>query len=114
MRLKAIVRLCVLAIAIATACTNEAGTGRYGPIQSQDPRPSSALSSGEMIHDCADCPEIVVVPAGSFEMGSDESDPDGERNEKPRHLVTIPAPFGVSRYEITVKQFRRFVEASGY
>ena len=54
--------------------------------------------------------ELVLLPAGSFVMG----DNDGHDDEKPAHKVTITKPFYLGQYEVTVDQFRRFVEATGY
>ena len=51
---------------------------------------------------------MVVVPAGSFMMGSDESS-----SEKPRHRVTIARPFAVGKYEVTFAEWDACVEAGG-
>ena len=69
-------------------------------------------SAGERFRDCADCPEMVVIPAGRFEMGCDAE--DCEDNEKPVHEVRIRNDFALGRYEVTVGEFRRFAEAAGY
>ncbi len=52
---------------------------------------------------------IVLIPGGSFQMGSKE----GEANEQPVHTVTVGS-FYLSKYEVTVAEFRTFIEASGY
>jgi len=54
-------------------------------------------------------PDMVLIPAGSFLMGSD----DGEANEKPVHEVYVDA-FYMDKYEVTVAQFKKFVEATGH
>lgn len=54
--------------------------------------------------------ELVPIPAGSFAMGDDK----GLDDEWPVHEVTITKPFYLGKYEVTVEQFRRFVEATGY
>ena len=54
--------------------------------------------------------ELVLIPAGSFIMG----DNDGLDDEKPSHAVTISKPFYLGRCEVTVEQFRKFVDATGY
>lgn len=59
-------------------------------------------------------PTMVVIPTGSFMMGSPDSASGHEANESPRHRVTISLGFAVSRTEITVAQFREFVRNSGY
>ena len=55
--------------------------------------------------------EMMAIPAGTFRMG--DLSGDGYDSEKPVHSVTVPA-FNMGRYEVTVGQFRRFVEATGY
>jgi formylglycine-generating enzyme required for sulfatase activity len=59
-------------------------------------------------------PELVVIPAGSFEMGSPRDEADRKNNEGPRHRVQLAHGFAMARAEITVAQFRAFVEATGY
>jgi len=65
--------------------------------------------------DCDECPEMVVIPAGNFLMGSPpdpEQDPFsndkpvkvGEDNEKPQHLVNIKS-FSLGKYEVTQEQW---------
>jgi len=54
---------------------------------------------GDTFKDCPDCPEMVVVPAGAFDMG--DLDGSGQSHEKPVHRVTIPRPFAVGKYEVT-------------
>ncbi len=56
---------------------------------------------GSTFKDCENCPEMVAVPAGSFEMGAGPSDPDRQQAEGPQHKVTIATPFAVSKFEIT-------------
>ena len=70
--------------------------------------------AGHRFRDCADCPEMVVVPAGSFLMGSPASEESRHPDEGPQHRVTIPAPLAVGRYEVTRGEFERFVKATGY
>ena len=51
--------------------------------------------AGDRFRDCAECPEMVVVPAGSYRMGE----------EGQQHEVTIAAPFAVGKYEVTFAQW---------
>jgi formylglycine-generating enzyme required for sulfatase activity len=53
----------------------------------------------QVFKDCADCPSMVVVPAGSFKMGSAKSE-DGFAYG-PQRTVTIGSDFAVGRYEVT-------------
>jgi formylglycine-generating enzyme required for sulfatase activity len=50
-------------------------------------------------------PDIVIVPAGSFVMGSD----GGQENERPCHLVWLDR-FGIGRFPVTNREYRAFVE----
>ena len=68
----------------------------------------------ERFRDCPTCPEMVVVPAGSYEMGSPTSEAGRGENEGPVHQVTISQPFAVGVYEVTRGEFGRFVEATGH
>ena len=55
--------------------------------------------------------EMVSIPGGTFRMG--DLSGEGDDDEKSVHSVTVPA-FKLGKYEVTVGQFRRFVEATGY
>ncbi len=60
---------------------------------------------------------LKLIPAGEFLMGSDASDPDANDFEKvngKKHPVRISKPFYLGTTEVTVGQFRKFVEATGY
>ena len=59
-------------------------------------------------------PEMVVVPHGAFRMGSDEEDPEAQDSERPAHYVRFDRGFAISRTEVTVREFGRFVAATGY
>ena len=69
-------------------------------------------SSGWPFRDCADCPEMVVVPAGRFRMGDLAG--VGDEDERPVREVRIGRGFALGRHEVTVGQFRRFVLATGH
>ena len=75
---------------------------------------SKAAGSGESFKDCPDCPEMVVLPSGSFLMGSPEGEEGPEAVEGPQHKVTIAKPFAVGRTHITRGEFSRFVKATGH
>src|SRR4051794_20881591 len=56
---------------------------------------------------------LVPIPTGEFLMGSSD-DEDADDDEKPGHLVRITRPLYLGATEVTVGQFRRFVEAARY
>jgi formylglycine-generating enzyme required for sulfatase activity len=60
-----------------------------------------ALSPKETFKECVNCPEMVVVPAGDFMMGSPSDERGRNDNEGPVHKVTIAKPFAVGKFELT-------------
>lgn len=62
-----------------------------------------AAESGKK--DCDVCPEMVVVPAGEFNMGSAGSEQGHDANESPRHTVTFARPFAIGKYEVTFDEW---------
>jgi formylglycine-generating enzyme required for sulfatase activity len=70
--------------------------------------------AGEPFCDLDGSPEMVVVPAGSFTMGSPETEPERRENESPLHKVTIARLFAVGRHAVTRSQFAAFVKATGH
>ena len=57
---------------------------------------------------------MIVLPAGSFEMGSPAFEAGRDDDEGPVHSVTIHEPFAAGVYEVTRGEFRRFVEETGH
>ena len=58
--------------------------------------------------DCADCPRMIVVPAGSFVMGSPETEKERDTAEGPAHRVTLARPFAIGRSDVTRNQYAAF------
>ena len=69
------------------------------------PLHEAALEAGDRFRDCLMCPKMVVVPAGSFLMGSPQDEEGREEVEGPQHAVTIPRPFAVGVYEVTLREW---------
>jgi formylglycine-generating enzyme required for sulfatase activity len=65
---------------------------------------AQAAGPGSTFQDCPTCPEMVVVPAGEFVMGSPKPE-SGHTDEKPQHTVKIARPLGVSKTEVTFAQW---------
>jgi formylglycine-generating enzyme required for sulfatase activity len=81
------------------------------------------LRSGpdESFSECTDCPEMAVLPAATFLMGSPSSEPGRQDDEDDTPgpggnpvSVTIARAFAIGKYEITRGQFAAFVKATGY
>jgi formylglycine-generating enzyme required for sulfatase activity len=71
----------------------------------------AALQSKDSFRECATdqskdfCPEMIVVPAGSFVMGSPLTEVHRHADEGPQHYVTIAKPFAVSKFELTFEEW---------
>jgi formylglycine-generating enzyme required for sulfatase activity len=75
---------------------------------------SSLPGSGETLKDEDYLPEMVVVPAGSFLMGSPPGEAKRAGNEGPQREVTIHLPFAVGKHVVTFDEFRHFFEETGH
>ena len=78
--------------------------------------PAAAQTVGGLVRDCPTCPSLVVVPAGSFVLGTsgDLREVDRDRGEAPPLPVRLSRPFAIGQYEVTVAEFRAFVTATQY
>jgi formylglycine-generating enzyme required for sulfatase activity len=80
------------------------------PVAANPPRTDAparpGLKAGDAFRDCGDCPEMVVVPAGEFEMGSNDFE-----FEKPIHRVRIEQSFAIGRREVSFDEWDQCVAA---
>jgi formylglycine-generating enzyme required for sulfatase activity len=77
------------------------------PLEAERTRPP-----GEPFKECADCPEMMVVPARTFTMGSPKGEKGHDDTEEPPHPVSI-ARFAVSRFELTFDEWDACVTLRG-
>ena len=68
---------------------------------------------GRVFRDCGTCPEMVVVPSGSYMMGSPASEAGRADDEGPRHRVTIGYTLAAGVYEVTFAEWDACVGAGG-
>lgn len=82
--------------------------------------PAAALAqqprAPQSFKDCPACPEMVVVPAGAFVLGTAAADlpPQADPAEAQPLALRIPRAFALGRYEVTRGEFERFIAATGY
>jgi formylglycine-generating enzyme required for sulfatase activity len=91
----------------------------------QTPEPSSTPdhAPGAVFDDCESCPEVVVIPGGTFTMGSTDGQkawaaahgatPASVADESPQVRVSIRS-FALGEYDVTRQQYAAFVRETGY
>jgi formylglycine-generating enzyme required for sulfatase activity len=72
-----------------------------------------ALKPGDVFKECANCPQMAVVPAGGFVMGSPEDEAERGTDEGPQHRVTFAPQFAVARFAATFAEWDACVTAGG-
>jgi formylglycine-generating enzyme required for sulfatase activity len=77
------------------------------------PERERALKPKDAFKECATCPEMIVVPAGSFTMGSPESEPGRSSEESPQHAVTLARQLAVGRFAVTFDEWDACVADGG-
>jgi formylglycine-generating enzyme required for sulfatase activity/tRNA A-37 threonylcarbamoyl transferase component Bud32 len=136
--LAGVVSLVVVAVAAGVAAVVMSGSGKGGG-PGEQPRPvpvvagvpsgpeavvegeAGALRPGSVFRDCTDtdaagavvCPQMVVIPPGSFRMGSPEGEEGRRGNEGPQHTVTIATPLAVGRFPVTFEEWDGCVADGG-
>ncbi len=70
------------------------------------------LTPGSSFRDCPECPEMVVIPAGSFTMGSPPHESGRYDDEGPQHRVSVSA-FAMGKYEVTFAEWAACVRDGG-
>ncbi|MBT9291928.1 SUMF1/EgtB/PvdO family nonheme iron enzyme [Prosthecodimorpha staleyi] len=92
------------------AQTVSLGSRSAGVLTSSEER---CLKAKDEFRECADCPAMVVVPAGSFTMGSPESEKKRESNEGPQRTVRIGKPFAVGKFTVSFAEWDACVAGGG-
>ncbi|MCR9271130.1 MAG: SUMF1/EgtB/PvdO family nonheme iron enzyme [Hyphomonadaceae bacterium] len=87
---------------------------RYQPSVDLPDMVSTSSNGFRVFTDCSFCPEMIEIPAGTFEFGSPRSEQLRDPDEAPAVTTVIADAFSVSKYEITVAQFAEFVNDTGY
>jgi formylglycine-generating enzyme required for sulfatase activity len=93
-------------------------------LKKTDPgHPAFLRPSGSSFRDCAECPELVVIPAGSFTMGSPAEEKSwaashggsmyAVADESPQHQVSLPS-FALGKDDVTRGEYAAFARETGY
>jgi formylglycine-generating enzyme required for sulfatase activity len=103
----------ILAVACSLTAATQAAAQATTPLRAAD----------TFFRDCRDCPEMVVVPAGSFAMGSSAEEKawaashGGSMNavadEAPQHPVSLSS-FALGKYDVTRAEYAAFARETGY
>lgn len=56
---------------------------------------------------------MVVLPAGSFQMGTPDDEVGRQPDEGPLHLVTFDKPFAISRFHVTAGEWQAYLKQTG-
>ena len=107
----------LLAVAMLCAQTQEAPGQANPPAQQQRSAAQAGtgfpVQVGQSFRDCPECPEMMVIPAGRFLMGSPANEKGRYANEGPQRDVALRAPLAVGRFEITFAEWDACVAARG-
>lgn len=78
------------------------------------PALAASDAPGTVFRDCkSSCPEMVVLPAGTFTMGTPDDEMGRQPDEGPLHPVTFAKPFAISRFQVTAGEWDAYVRESG-
>ena len=78
------------------------------------PRPQPGETFSDALASGGEGPRLVVLPSGSFRMGCLSDDDACADDERPVHQVRIAEQFALSRHEVAVGEFARFVDETGH
>lgn len=93
-------KIATILVLLLTACASQQESDTY--------------EIGTAFKSCANCPEMIVLPAGEYLMGSPDTE-DGRRDhEGPQRMIRLSNKFAVSRFEITRSQFEAFIAETSH
>jgi formylglycine-generating enzyme len=76
-------------------------------------QPAFPRNTTKEVKDCPDCPQLVIIPPGTFTMGSPETE-EGREIGEIQHKVTVSNAFAIGKNPVTKGEFRKFVSETGY
>ena len=109
MMIYAIIALCSMLLPLPS----EAAHRHPAAAKTHAAKAPAAEASAKSFRDCPNCPEMVVIPAGEFLMGSPESERGRSKDEGPQHPVTFAKPFAAGKFEVTFNEWDACVADKG-
>jgi formylglycine-generating enzyme required for sulfatase activity len=106
-----------VAAAPVNGCDSKTATAALPSLRTPAPLSQAeecALRAGDIFKECESCPDMMVIPSGSFKMGSSVTESGRYPREGPQHPVTIAAPFAIGKFHVTFDQFAAFVAETHY
>jgi formylglycine-generating enzyme required for sulfatase activity len=107
----------VAAAAVLNGCDSMPATAALSPTRAPEPLTQAeecTLRPKEMFRECESCPDMVVIPPGSFMMGSPTTEVGRYVREGPQHRVTIARSLAIGKFHVTFDQFAAFVANTHY
>lgn len=88
----------------------------FGLLLAAAAAPAETQRAPQTFRDCDSCPEMVIIPAGSFVMGTPAAALGGMEMppETQASVVRIARPFAIGRFEVTRGEFAAFIRESGH
>lgn len=74
---------------------------------------AGAFEPGSVFKDCKNCPQMVVLPAGQFTMGTPDDEVGRQPDEGPLHPVTFAKPFAISRFQVSAGEWDSYLRETG-
>ncbi len=112
----------VIAMMLAVACLAGAASAPvakapYGADKAKEHQKAAADFYGVPVEKSVDIAEgvkmdFMLIPAGTFFMGSSTTEYKRDRNEGPAHDITISKPYYLGKFEVTQKQWNSFFEGT--
>jgi len=78
----------------------------------EEQKANDARRPGKLLRDCEGCPEMVILPGGTFTMGSAEAEAGRQPTEGPQHRVSVAA-FAAAKHEVTYEEWELCVREKG-
>jgi len=105
--------VCISLVVTLTTAPTTPPQATVGKMTVLTPAAERLLKPKDTFRECDRCPEMIVVPAGIFTMGSPSDEKGHTPAEEPQHTVTLPVKFAVGRFAVTFDEWDTCVALGG-